>query len=89
MESRNRHRIVKYWKRGFVPFLLDPYCAHPTQCVVDRDSLVFQKAPPQFDPEPGVAHPRSTMYLRDHPILASRQRVGWERRRELDDYQVQ
>ena len=31
-EKRNQKRILKYYKRGFSPFLLDPSCVHASSC---------------------------------------------------------
>jgi uncharacterized Fe-S cluster protein YjdI len=83
-EGRNRQRIVKYRKRGFDAYMIDPNCAHTKQCVIHEESLVFQKAEPLFEPDPDVAPPRETMRLKNHPIVRCYDRVTTEQIRELN-----
>jgi len=44
-EQRNRSRIVKYYKRGFDAYMLDPYCSRPAQRAYDLELRFPQFAP--------------------------------------------
>ena len=46
-ETRNRKRIVKYFKRGFTPYLIDPCCQHKEHCV--NCSTVIENFAPSRD----------------------------------------
>ncbi|KAL3939483.1 MAG: hypothetical protein SGARI_001357 [Bacillariaceae sp.] len=48
-EKRNRGRIVKYFERGFTPFIIDPNCDHDTQC--ENCTTVITRKPPVAKPD--------------------------------------
>ncbi|CAB9509265.1 expressed unknown protein [Seminavis robusta] len=54
-EKRNRSRIVKYWKRGFIPAVIDPNCRHANEC--HNFEAVLGLAPsPAAVPEADLLH---------------------------------
>ena len=62
-EDRNRSRIIKYWKRGFVPYLVDPNCFHSSQCNVGGNVLILERGVPIFrDGETEESNTRSKAY---------------------------
>ena len=43
-EKRNKSRVLKYYKRGFIPAILDPNCQHQVECI-NCDALLVKEEP--------------------------------------------